>query len=288
MVSTTIKRKKKFSYAFSIISIAMVLLMMGLFGFLVLASQNMETYLKENMVVQVFFDADASMEEVAKVQQAIVVEPYLKSITYVSKEQAAKEFSNELGQDFVNFLGFNPLMASFQIKLNQEYNTPSGLLFIEQSLRNHAKVSEVSYHQNAYDLAQKNVQSIALIFVFLAAIFGIIAIVLIHNTVRLNLYAQRFIIKSMQLVGAKPWFITKPFVWQGIKNGFWGWVIAWVLLVNLNQFLPLIFPEWALFNRAEALGLLYVGLLILGLLISMSSSFFTTRKYLYKRLEDLY
>jgi len=287
-VSTTIKRKKKFSYAFSIISISMVLLMMGMFGFLVLASQNMETYLKENMVVQVFFHSDATEEDISLVQQAIATEPFLKSITYVSKEQAATEFSNELGQDFVSFLGFNPLMASFQIKLKQDYNTPEGLLVIEQQLRKHAKVSEVNYHRNAYDLAQKNVKNIALIFVFLASVFGIIAVVLIHNTVRLNLYAQRFIIKSMQLVGAKPWFITRPFVWQGIKNGFWGWVIAWVLLVNLNQFLPLVFPEWAYFNRAEALGYLYLGLLILGLLISMGSSFFSTRKYLYQRLEDLY
>jgi cell division transport system permease protein len=287
-VSTTIKRKKKFSYAFSIISISMVLLMMGMFGFLVLASQNMETYLKENMVVQVFFHSDATEEDISLVQQAIATEPFLKSITYVSKEQAATEFSNELGQDFVSFLGFNPLMASFQIKLKQDYNTPEGLLLIEQQLRKHAEVSEVNYHRNAYDLAQKNVKNIALIFVFLASVFGIIAVVLIHNTVRLNLYAQRFIIKSMQLVGAKPWFITRPFVWQGIKNGFWGWVIAWVLLVNLNQFLPLVFPEWASFNRAEALGYLYLGLLILGLLISMGSSFFSTRKYLYQRLEDLY
>ena len=287
-MSTTIKRKKKFSYAFSIISISMVLLMMGMFGFLVLASQNMETYLKENMVVQVFFHSDATEEDISLVQQAIATEPFLKSITYVSKEQAATEFSNELGQDFVSFLGFNPLMASFQIKLKQDYNTPEGLLLIEQQLRKHAEVSEVNYHRNAYDLAQKNVKNIALIFVFLASVFGIIAVVLIHNTVRLNLYAQRFIIKSMQLVGAKPWFITRPFVWQGIKNGFWGWVIAWVLLVNLNQFLPLVFPEWASFNRAEALGYLYLGLLILGLLISMGSSFFSTRKYLYQRLEDLY
>ena len=287
-MSTTIKRKKKFSYAFSIISIAMVLLMMGMFGFLVLASQNMETYLKENMVVQVFFDSDATQENVSEVQFALAKEPFLKSLSYISKEQAATEFSNELGQDFVNFLGFNPLMASLQIKLNQDYNTPEGLLQIEQFIRKYDKVSELVYHRSAYEMAQKNIKNIALIFVLLASIFGIIAVVLIHNTVRLNLYAQRFIIKSMQLVGAKPWFITRPFVWQGIKNGFWGWVIAWVLLVNLNQFLPVFFPEWSNFNRAEELGILYLGLLLLGLLMSIASSFFSTRKYLYQRLEDLY
>lgn len=287
-MSTNIKRKKKFSYAFSVVSISMVLLMLGLFGFLVIASQNIETYLKENMVLQVFFHSDAMPEEIEAVRSSIANEPFLKSIQYVSKEQAASEFSNELGQDFVNFLGFNPLMASFQIRLNQAYNTPENLMRIEQMLKTKEKVSEVSYHRNAFEMAQKNVKNIALIFVILASIFEIIAVVLIYNTVRLNLYAQRFIIKSMQLVGAKPWFIIRPFVWQGIKNGIWGWIIALILLVNLNQFLPQFFPEWAGFNRTDSLMLLYVGLLVLGLLISISSSFFTTRKYLYKKLEDLY
>lgn len=266
----------------------MVLLMLGLFGFLVIASQNMETYLKENMVLQVFFHSDATEEEIQLIKNAISNEPFLKSIQYVSKEQAAAEFSNELGQDFVSFLGFNPLMGSFQIKLNQDFNTPEKLKDIEQKLKSNDKVSEVSYHRNAFEMAQSKVKNIAYIFVVLASIFGIIAVVLIYNTVRLNLYAQRFIIKSMQLVGAKPWFIIKPFVWQGIKNGFWGWILALILLINLNQFLPQFFPEWAGFNRTDSLILLYVGLLVLGLIISIGSSFFTTRKYLYKKLEDLY
>ncbi|OYU96279.1 MAG: cell division protein FtsX [Bacteroidetes bacterium B1(2017)] len=288
LVNQPIKRKKKFSYLSSILSISMVLLMLGLFGFLVIGSRHMETYLKENMVINVFLQPTISDVEVKEIQQKIEGQDFLKSLNYVSKEQAATDFSNELGQDFVSFLGYNPLMGSFQVKVKESFNNPESLAQVETYLRGLGKITEVSYQRAAYDLAQKNIRTIGLILFALASIFGVIAVLLIHNTVRLNLYAQRFIIKSMQLVGATHWFITKPFVWQSIKNGLWGWLIALLLLVGLNQTLPIWIPEWAEFEHGVNLMEMYAALLILGMIISFSSSFISTRKYLYSRLEDLY
>jgi cell division transport system permease protein len=266
----------------------MVLLMLGLFGFLVVASKHMETYLKENMVINVFLVTDINDSEVTEIQTQIQSQDFLKNLVYVSKEQAATDFSNELGQDFVNFLGYNPLMGSFQVKVKEKFNTPENLLGVEAYLKKLNKVSEVSYQRTAYDLAQKNINTIGLILFSLASIFGLIAVVLIHNTVRLNLYAQRFIIKSMQLVGATNWFITRPFIWQSIKNGIWGWFIAFLLLFGLNQALPIWIPEWAEFEHGNELWLMYGSLLLIGILISLSSGFLSTRKYLNARLEDLY
>lgn len=283
-----VKRKKKFSYISSVLSISMVLLLLGLFGFLLIASDHMQTYIKENMVVNVFLKPDITAEEVSAAEAAIRNQAFLKELNYISKEQAATDFSNELGQDFVSFLGYNPLMGSFQVKVNAEYNNATELQGVERYLKAINGVTDVSYHKAAYELAQKNVKSVGWVFVALAGIFALIAIVLIHNTVRLNLYAQRFLIKSMQLVGATGWFITKPFIWQSIKNGIWGWVLALLMLISLNQILPIWIPEWNQFDHSLTLVQLYVALLLIGLTISFSSSFFSTRKYLHTRLEDLY
>lgn len=287
-VSEPIKRKKKFSYAFSIVSISMVLLMLGLFGFLVLASRHMETYVKENRVINVFLHTHASDSEVQIVRARIEPQPYVKSISYISKEQAANEFANELGQDFVSFLGFNPLMGSFQVKLKEDFSNNEEIAKIEAELSLIPGINEVKYQRNAYDLAQKNIRNIGLTFVFLASVFALIAVVLIHNTVRLNLYAQRFLIKSMQLVGATPWFITKPFIWQSVKNGLWGWGIALLLLTVLDQTVPVFIPEWGQFKHGNSLWVLYGVLFVLGMIMSIASSFISTRKYLNTRLEDLY
>ncbi|MDZ4667004.1 MAG: permease-like cell division protein FtsX [bacterium] len=287
-MSEPIKRKKKFSYAFSIVSISMVLLMLGLFGFLVLASKHMETYIKENMVVNVFMQVNASELEVQEMRAKIESQPAFKSLSFLTKEQAATEFSNELGQDFVSFLGFNPLMSSFQIKLKADFTNTESIAALESSLGAMPGVNEVKYQRNGYDMAQKNIRNIGFTFMGLAIIFSLIAVVLIHNTVRLNLYAQRFLIKSMQLVGATPWFITKPFVWQSVKNGLWGWVIAFLLLTALDQTVPAFVPEWGQFKHGSTLWLLYGLLFLLGMFMSVSSSLISTRKYLNARLEDLY
>lgn len=266
----------------------MVLLMLGLFGFLFLGSKAAEKYIRENLTVQVFLEPNLSDSTISQYEAKLKSEAFVASIVYVSKERAAIEFSNELGQDFTDFLGFNPLMGSFQVKVNEGFNKIEQLKEIEAKLKLWNGITEVNYPKAAYGNAQENIRRIGLLFIGLSAIFGIIAVVLIHNTVRLNLYARRFTIKSMQLVGATPGFIIKPFLVRGVLNGFWGWLIAVILLGSIQKSLPIWIPEWENFFNGLLNLSLFGGLLLVGILISLISSFFSTRKFLNTRLDDLY
>ncbi|MBC7382675.1 MAG: hypothetical protein H7296_06715 [Bacteroidia bacterium] len=287
-VKNNIKRKKRFSYLSAIISIAMVLFMLGLFGIMLIQSEKMQTYFKENMIINVFMTDNISEEDLAKNRADILKEPFTKSLVFISKEQAARDFSLEMGQDFVSFLGYNPLMPSFLVKLNAIDNEPAKLPLIEKKLKLLRGITEVSYQQSVYILVDKNIKTIGGVLIFLASLFGLIAIVLINNTVRLNLYAQRFIIKSMQLVGATHWFIIKPFIWSSIKNGIWGWLLALAMLVTILNFLPNWIPGIENFNDSVAFAILFGGLFVVGIAISILSSWVSTKKYLNAKIEDLY
>ncbi len=266
----------------------MVLLMLGLFGFLYIGSQAAEKYIRENLTVQVYLDPNLSDSLIIEYEAKLKSEPFAASVVYISKERAAIEFSNELGQDFTSFLGFNPLMGSFQIKLNEGFNQNEQLVQIEAELKKFTGITDVNYPKAAYGNAQDNIKRVGLLFIGLSVIFGIIAVVLIHNTVRLNLYARRFTIKSMQLVGATSGFIIRPFLVRGLLNGLWGWLLAVLLLWLIQSGLPIWIPAWEnFFNGLLNIGLLG-GLLLVGILISLTSSFLSTRKFLNTRLDDLY
>ena len=283
-----VKRKKRFSYLSAIISISMVLFMLGLFGIMLILSDNMQNYFKENMIINVFLSDDILENEISVDKAQLQKEEAIKSIVFISKEQAAKSFSDELGQDFVGFLGYNPLMPSFQIKLNAVDNEPDKILALEKRLRLLPKVNDISFQRSVYEQVDQNIKAIGGVLIFLASVFGLIAIVLINNTVRLNLYAQRFIIKSMQLVGATHWFIIRPFIWSSIKNGIWGWVLALAMLLGIMQFIPNWIPGIESFYNQTKFTTLYVFLFLVGILISILSSWVSTKKYLNAKIEDLY
>jgi cell division transport system permease protein len=287
-LTTSVKRKRKFSYFSAILSIAMVLLMLGLLGFLFLGSKAAENYLRENMMVQAFLQPELGEAEIQALSEKIKAAPFTAELSYTSKERAAIEFSNELGQDFASFLGYNPLMPSFQIRLNGEFNNVDKLPEVEQELKKMSGVTDVNYPRAAFGNAQENIQKVGALFIGLAAIFGMIAVVLIHNTVRLNLYARRFTIKSMQLVGATHGFIIKPFLVRGFINGIWGWLLAAILLFGIQKTLPTWIPEWESFFSGLMNLSLFGGLLLIGVFISVLSSLLSTLKFLNTRLDDLY
>lgn len=266
----------------------MVLLMLGLLGFLFLGSRAAENYLRENLTVQVFMQPNLSETQLREFETTLKSQDFASSISYTSKERAAIEFANELGQDFVGFLGYNPLMASFQVKLNPGWNEPEKLMELEKRIKLIGGVTDVNYPKAAFGDARENIRKVGGLFIGLAIVFGLIAAVLIHNTVRLNLYARRFTIKSMQLVGATHWFIIKPFVIRGFINGIWGWIIASLLLLGINNLIPAWIPEWQQFMGVMVNLSLVMILLIIGVSLSVASSFLSTRKFLNTRLDDLY
>lgn len=283
-----IKKKRKVSYLPSIISIAMVLFMLGLFGIILINGNKLQQYLKENFQLTVFFKDEVPEADIQRIMTAMQQQEYTKRAVYVSKEQAAQQFSREIGQDFVGFLGFNPLLPSIELFLKSSYTSASQLKTVDIELRRNPEVQEVVYQQNILDEINKNVGTIGTVLITLSIIFLIISITLINNTIRLNLYARRFIIKSMQMVGATHWFIIKPFMVKSILHGLYGGIIASLLLLGVLSALP----NWiggieALYDNTQ-FAILFVVVILVGIIISMISSAISTNHYLKLKIDDLY
>lgn len=266
----------------------MVLLMLGLFGILFIQSNKLGSYVRENMIVQVFVDESLNATEINQIKTKIESQGFAREIRFVSSEQAAAEFSQEIGQDFTSFLGFNPLKPSFQIRMKEEFTSQLELQRMESVLRQLQGINEINYERDLFQRVDKNMRSIGIILLGISVLFLIISAILINNTVKLNLYARRFAIKTMQLVGATNWFIIKPFVWQSLKNGFFGWFICMVIIMSLLNSLPNWLPDAALLNDPFAYLELFILLLLLGLGMSVLSSLLSTKRYLNSKIEDLY
>ena len=282
------KRKKQVSYLSSVLSISMFLLMLGLFGILYIQSSKLATYVRENMIVQVFVDESLSQEDINRIKSQMEEKGFAREIRYVTSEQAAAEFSQEIGQDFTSFLGFNPLKPSFQIRLKENFTAPLELQKMEGVLRQMQGINEINYERDLFQRVNNNMRSVGMILLGISLLFLIISAILINNTVKLNLYARRFAIKTMQLVGATNWFIVKPFVWQSIRNGFFGWFICMVIIMSLLNSLPAWLPDAALLNDPFAYLELFILLLAIGLIMSALSTITSTQRYLNSKIEDLY
>ena len=282
------RRKKRFSYVSSVISIAMVLLMLGLFGMLLIESQKISTYIRENLEIEVFFQEELPQQQVNEYLDKIRKAPYTSEAKYISKEIAAAEFSRETGQDFVSFLGYNPLMPSIQLRLKAGYTSQERLAAMEQELKTLQGVKEIAYPKTVFEQVDRNVTTIGSVLLGLAALFIVIAITLINSTVRLNLYAQRFLIKSMQLVGATKWFILRPFVFNALLNGVIGAVLAILLICGILYALPYWVDRIDSMYDMNAFTVLFAFLVLLGMAISMLSSLWSTNRYLKSRIEELY
>ncbi len=282
------KKKKGFSYFSSIVSISMVLLMLGLLGLILIQATKLKNQIKENMLVNIFFNENVSQNTIDNILADIKLTPYCKSVTYVSKENAAAEFSKEIGENFVGFLGYNPLRASLEIRLFADYANTAQVAEIKSKYIANAGVAEVSYQQNIFEQIEQNAKIIISILFTLALLFLFISIILIGNTIKLNLYAQRFTIRSMQLVGATHIFITKPYLTKALKNGFTGGILASVLLGLLLFYMPnFIMGIDALYDNTQHF-FLFVFLVLFGVIICLLSSWYCVNKYLKMKLEDLY
>ncbi len=282
------KSRIRNSYASVVVSISLVLFLLGLIGVLALNAKKVTDYVKENFVFTIFLNDSAKKVEVKKLQKTLELTDYVKSTEYISKKEAASTLKEELGEDFVNFLGYNPLKNSIDIHLKAEYVHPEHMLKIEKSLADKPFVTEVIYDKMLIEQMAKNIEEISIWLLVFATMFMVVAIALINSSIRLSVYSKRFTIKTMQLVGATKGFIRRPFIWQNIKLGLLGAFVALSLLSAMLYYLQLNFPILSDMQDVKFYAILYLGVLSLGIIISLLSTFFAINKYLGLKTEQLY
>lgn len=282
------KKGIKTFYISTIFSISLVLLMVGLLGLIVLHGKNLSNFVKENIVLNVILDEEARDADIFKLQNEIKKNSAIKSTEYISKELAARNLSKDLGEDFVKFLGYNPLSASIDVYLNADFATKAEIQKFSNKLKSKEFVKEVIYQESLVDLVNQNLRSISIIIIVFGGTLLLIAVALINNTIRLAMYSQRFIIRSMQLVGATRGFIRKPFIITGILHGLLGALIAIALLIAALFLARNEVPDLIILQDFTEFAILFVGIISMGILISFLSTFFAVNKYLNQHIDDLY
>ena len=283
------QRRKLISSYFSVVlSIALVLFLLGILGLLVLNTKKMADRSKEQITISIFLKENTKEIEVEQLQKTLAMSDYTKSSTYVSKEEAAKQHSEDIGEDFVDYLGYNPLKNSIDLKLNADFVTAEKVEEIAATLSEKSFVDEVSYDRVLVGMVAKSVEKIGFWILVASAIFTFIAVLLINSSIRLSIYSKRFIIKTMQMVGATKTFIRRPFIWQNIKLGMIGAVIALLAIGGVVYYINNNFQDFGLFDEPYILVILFVSVFLLGILISFISTYFATQRFLNLRTDELY
>ncbi len=281
-------KKTKTIYISTVFGIAMVLLMIGLLGLLLVDANNLSRYVKENIVLNIFVDEGAHETDVLQLQKQLDANPIVKQTQYVSKELAARNLQKDLGEDFVKFLGYNPLSQSLDVYLKAEYANNTDIDKFKADLLKNPLVKEVKYQRSLVDQMNQNLTSISLIILAFAAIFVILSVALINNTIRLAIYSQRFLIKSMQLVGATKNFIRKPFLLYGIWHGILGALIAIIILMGTLYLAEKQIPDLVILQNYTEFGIVFLIVIGLGIFISGFSTFLAVNKYLRLKIYNLY
>jgi cell division transport system permease protein len=281
-------KKTKTIYISTVFGIAMVLLMVGLLGLILVYAKNISSYVKENIVLNIFVDDAAHESDVLQLQKQLDGNVIVKQTQYVSKELAARNLQKDLGEDFVKFLGYNPLSQSVDVYLKAEYANNKDIEKFKAELLKNPLIKEVKYQQSLVDQMNQNVTTISLIILTFAGIFVVLSVALINNTIRLAIYSQRFLIKSMQLVGATKGFIRKPFLLYGIWHGLLGGLIAIILLIATLYVAYDNVPDLVFLQNYTEFGIVFLGVVGLGIFISGFSTFLAVNKFLRLKIYDLY
>ena len=289
--TTTNKRKPNYRYA--IFSVAMVLFLLGIFGVFLLHTPKWIKAFKEEMVLMVEFKEETNREQIEALMSRLESSEYVRpnSVVFVSKEIAAEEMKDELGENWISLDISNPFFDMVNFNLKSEFLNSAGLTTVSEWLKEEEQVSEVFYQGEIAEQINTNLRKIGWTSFSLGLLLILIAVTLIHNTIRLTMYADRFLIKNMQLVGASWNFISKPYLEKGIKNGLWSAFIAIVMLGLLASLANAQFPDLKLNLWAQSpvsTILVILGLVVLGVLISGLSTYYVVDKYLKMRLDDLY
>lgn len=282
------RRRLRSSYASVVISISLVLFVLGLFGLLLLNAESISKEVKENYAINLLLNDDASEVEVKQFQKSLDLSDYVKGSEYISKEEAAEELKSDLDEDFIAFLGYNPLLNSIELKLKADYVIPEKLKELEEEFTNNKLVKEVVYDKPLIQLMNDNIERIGLILIVGCILLSLIAIGLINSSIRLSIYSKRFLIKTMQLVGANKAFIQRPFVWKSFQHGLIGGIVSCSLIFGLLYYAVNNYPQIALINDSKLIAILFAGIILMGIFISMTCTFFALKKYLKLKTDQLY
>ena len=272
----------------AVMSTSLVLFMLGLLGLIMLYANTMSNYVKENLGFTVYLKDDAKEVDIVQFQKYLDASDFVKSTKYVSKDEAADFMREELGEDFIGFMGFNPLKRSVDVRIKGEHATEDGILKIESELLENQMIFEIDYPRDLIRIINSNVKKAGFVILIFCGLLSFIALALINNNIRLAVYSKRFIINSMKLVGATQGFIRRPFVIQGIVRGLLGALVANLLLLGIVYLVSSNVPElYRLQDMNITLTLLGI-VVLLGVVISGLSTTFAVRKYLRLSADELY
>lgn len=272
----------------SIISISLVLFLLGLILLMGLLGNRLSVYVKENISFSIVLKDNLSNSEIKQIQKNMEDQPFIKSVDYISKEQAAKELEEELGENPETFLGFNPLQASIEVKLFSKYANPDSLKLIEKKIKNYASVSELLYRKDMMQMVNENMQRVSLILLSLAVVLMIISFVLISNTIRLLIYSKRFLIHTMKLVGATPGFIRRPFVEYNVVSGIFASILAILMLSGALYYLQNELSGFINLLDMKTIMIVFGAVLVMGILLSIIATIIAVNKYLRMGVDKLY
>ena len=284
------KRRVAGSYFMSLMSITLVLFLLGMFALLMMHAQKLSNHLKENIGFEVVMNSNVKEDNILKLQKELDAMPAVKSTEYITKEQAIQRLSEDLGEDFLQWLGNeeNPLLPSIDVRFNADWANNDSLDIIQTQLLKNKDVKEIYYQKSLVNLINQNVKRIGIALMIASLILLIIAITLIRNTIRLSIYSKRFLVRSMQLVGATPAYIRRPFIRSGILQGFFGVLLADALLALLLYGLTKRLPELTFVQDYTIIIGIFVGIIILGILLGGLSTHSALRKYLNADIDRLY
>ena len=286
----TSKRRVAGSYAMSLMSIMLVLFLLGMFAMLMMHARELSNHIKENLGFEVVMNSNVKEANILRLQKELDAMPAVKSTEYITKEEAIARLSEDLGEDFLQWLGTegNPLLPSIDVRFHAAYANNDSIAVLESQILENTDVKEVYYQKSLIQLVNKNVNKIATALILISILLLIVAISLIRNTLRLSIYSNRFMVRSMQLVGATESFIRRPFVKTGVSQGFFGALLADVLLFVIVYALTKRIPELALVQDQQITMMIYVGVVVLGVVIAWFSTRSALRRYLRADVDKLY
>lgn len=281
-------RQLRSSYITTVISISLVLFVIGLVGLLILNAHKISQHVKENIELTIFLNDDVKEVDMIRLQKNLDASEFVRQTAFISKDSAAHELTQEIGEDFVSFLGYNPLSPSIEVKLKAEYANIDSISKIEKKLTKFSQVKEVSYQKSLIETINQNVKKISMILLVFCGLLFIISLSLINNTIRLSVYARRFLIKTMELVGATRSFVRAPFIIKSLCHALYSIVIAYILLGGVIYMINEHIQELEIMCELDTIAILYAGIMVIGFLIVWISNFFAVNRYLRMKGNELY